>query len=183
MAQAPETERAGASNGDDALMARIAGDRDREAFAELFARHERAAFNLALHLTGRHALAEEAVQDAFLRVWTSASAFQPGNARAWLLRIVATQSLKKLRGKGRREEVITGELGAMPNRAGARNAAPADSLEHEETLGVLRESLAALPDRSRQVIALYYGAGFTQNEIADRSPCPLALSPLSSTRP
>ncbi|MCK6471375.1 MAG: RNA polymerase sigma factor [Planctomycetes bacterium] len=167
MAQAPETERAGASNGDDALMARIAGDRDREAFAELFARHERAAFNLALHLTGRHALAEEAVQDAFLRVWTSASAFQPGNARAWLLRIVANQSLKKVRSKGRRVAVITAQSEAALERAGARDPAPDENLERVETLAALRESLSALPERSRQLVALYYVAGYTQNEIAE----------------
>lgn len=64
MAQASETERTapGGGNGeDDALLARIASQRDREAFAALFARHEHAAFNLALHLTGRRALAEECV--------------------------------------------------------------------------------------------------------------------------
>src|SRR5579862_7406245 len=81
----------GGDERDDAqLLAAIAQSRDQLAFDELLRRYERDAYNVAHHITGRRDSAEEVVQDAMMRVWTSAGSYRgEGVVRAWLLRIVA----------------------------------------------------------------------------------------------
>src|SRR5579862_6284908 len=61
----------------------------RSAFSELYEGHAGAAYSLALRLMENNALAEDAVQEAMLRIWKAAPTMRPGNTRAWILRIVA----------------------------------------------------------------------------------------------
>lgn len=163
MNDAPSAAREGLD--DAALLLAIAGGRDREAFSELYGRYDRAAYNLAFQLTGNADRAAEAVQEAMLRVWTRASTFKPdGNARGWILRIVARASLRTSRKRHveAREESCEMDMLAKPVRA---SSAGAEALIGNEELAALRRSLERLPQRYRQIVALYYGAGLSQREI------------------
>src|SRR5215207_6884224 len=74
---------------DEALLAAVARS-DEAALAELYDRFGRIAYGLALRVLRDPALAEDAVQDAFLNVWRTASRFLPERATAstWLLTLV-----------------------------------------------------------------------------------------------
>jgi RNA polymerase sigma-70 factor (ECF subfamily) len=63
---------------------------DEVALAELYDRFGAIAYGLAVRIAGDHGLAEEAVLDAFLSVWRSASRFDVRrcSARVWLLTLV-----------------------------------------------------------------------------------------------
>lgn len=152
---------------DAALLAAIAERRDREAFSELYARYERPAYNLARHLTGNDDRAAEAAQEAMLRVWTRAANFQAdGNARGWILRIVARESLRTAR-KRRAESAEEGhdmDQHAQGTRGGATGAT---KLAQDEELDALRRSLDRLPEAYRRIVALYFGAGMSQREIGE----------------
>lgn len=150
--------------GEANLLEAIVQRKDREAFAELFRRFETPAFRLALHLTNRRELAEEAVQEAMLAVWFGAESFQPGSSvRKWILGIVAHRALKAARKDRKRHRDMDWER----KRRAARPDEPAPGAEAEEheLLGRLRGMLGALPEIERQLVALYYGAGLTQEEI------------------
>lgn len=152
---------------DTALLAAIAEHRDRDAFAELYERYERTAYNLARHLTGDADRAAEAVQEALLRVWTRAPNFHAdGNARGWILRIVAHESLRTVRKRRAEtsEECHDMDKHGQGARAGAVGAA---KLAQDEELDVLRRSLERLPEAYRRIVALYYGAGMSQREIGE----------------
>lgn len=146
----------------DQLVA-VAKNRDRAAFARLFEHYKDRAYNLAYHITGRAESAEEAVQEAMLRVWTAAATFKPGRADGWVLRIVARESLKVLRThkKDRKEMAIEREREHAP-----RETAPGEDLERDELLAGLRGAIAGLDPAARRLVALYFGAGMTQEEIA-----------------
>ncbi|MCK6474024.1 MAG: RNA polymerase sigma factor [Planctomycetes bacterium] len=156
-----------AERSDDALLLAIAKKRDREAFAELYARFERPAFNLARCLTGDAGLAEEAVQEGMLRVWQSAGNFQAGgNARGWVLKIVAREALRA-RGKAKRRDSMEIKDPLTEEAAGAAATRQSrDTTADGEVLDALRRHVAKLPDVQRQIVALYYGGGLTQEEIA-----------------
>lgn len=154
---------------DDALLAAIARRQDGQAFSELYERHQHAAFNLALHLTGKHELAEEAVQEAMADVWRSAASYRPGKARSWVLRIVANASLKILRGKRRRKEMATAEV---PEEPLFDESSPEHDAERSELLVALRECVGRLPAINRRLVALYYVAGFSQEEIGQELALP-----------
>lgn len=149
---------------DAQLLLAIAERQDRDAFGELFERYQRPAYSLAQYLTRDRDLAEEAVQEAFLRVWRSAKTFRAdGKPRSWVLRIVAGKSLEILRRKRRNRE----KMERAQQQAADRIEAPVQAgAEQGELLVTLRRHLDRLPDMERQLIALYYGGEMSQDEIA-----------------
>lgn len=148
---------------DQALIEAVARERDRAAFAELFERHRNSAYNLACYVTGSRESAEEAVQEAMLRVWTSAATFQPGNARSWILRIVAREGIRVIRARNRkRSEMESEQIDCHPSRG----AAPEEDAERGELLGALRGMVARLNRGDRELVALYFAGGLSQEEIA-----------------
>lgn len=148
---------------DKDLLLRIAGQRDKAAFEELVARFHQDAFNLAVHITGNQALAEESVQEALLRVWLSARTFRAdGNARGWILRIVSRECLRKRQDRRKETQAMTRE----EDRRRALPVREAQAGEGQELLAGLRECLGRLPEQHRQLIALYFGGGLTQREIS-----------------
>ncbi len=77
----------------------LVGQGDAEAFAVLYDRHSRAAYSLAYRMMGERQAAEDLVQDAFLKVWRSATSYRAdrGSVRTWLLSIVHNRGIDQLR--------------------------------------------------------------------------------------
>ena len=88
---------------DEALVALVArGDED--ALAELYDRISRIAFGLALRVLRDERHAEDAVQEAFLQVWRSATSFRAERAKAstWILTLVHRRAVDLVRREERR---------------------------------------------------------------------------------
>ncbi|MCK6470292.1 MAG: sigma-70 family RNA polymerase sigma factor [Planctomycetes bacterium] len=156
------------------LLRRIVAEQDRDGFRVLYGRHEAAAFSLALHVTGEEAVAEEAVQDAMVRVWKYAKAFdeKKGTVRTWLLRIVARQSMERIMAERKRRREHAEDEEILQNRAGAGASAAEADAERGELLGALRAVVGRLPVPERRMVALYYGGGLSQEEIAETMAMP-----------
>jgi RNA polymerase sigma factor (sigma-70 family) len=153
---------------DEALVALVARADD-SALAELYDRFGHVAYGLALRVVRDPALAEDAVQEAFLAVWRSAARFVPERAKAstWILTVVHRRAVDIVR----REE---------PRRTEPLEAAPQPSANLTEDEAWLRlqrtrvqEALRRLPDQQREALELAYFGGFTQSELADRLGEPL----------
>jgi RNA polymerase sigma factor (sigma-70 family) len=153
---------------DEALVA-LAARADDSALAELYDRFGHVAYGLALRVVRDPALAEDAVQEAFLAVWRSAARFVPERAKAstWILTLVHRRAVDIVR----REE---------PRRTEPLEAAPQPSANLTEDEAWLRlrrtrvqEALRRLPDQQREALELAYFGGFTQSELADRLGEPL----------
>jgi RNA polymerase sigma-70 factor (ECF subfamily) len=153
---------------DEALVALIARGEE-EALAELYDRFGRVAYGLALRVVRDAALAEDAMQEAFLAVWRTAGRFMAERATAstWILTLVHRRAVDLVRREQRRraeplaEETGEGEPGA-DDVVWLR-------LERERVQAALRR----LPDPQREAIELAYYGGFTQSELADRLGQPL----------
>jgi RNA polymerase sigma factor (sigma-70 family) len=153
---------------DEALVALVARADD-GALAELYDRFGHVAYGLAVRVVRDPALAEDAVQEAFLAVWRSAARFVPerAKARTWILTVVHRRAVDIVR----REE---------PRRTEPLEAAPQPSANLTEDEAWLRlqrtrvqEALRRLPDQQREALELAYFGGFTQAELADRLGEPL----------
>ena len=147
---------------DEALIALMARS-DEDALAELYDRYGAPAYSLARRVLRDAALAEDAVQEAFLLVWRGADRFMPERAKAstWIMTIVHRRAVDLVRREQRRR------TDQLPDVLPATDT-PADEavwlrLEREHVQRALRE----LPDQQRETLELAYYGGFTQSELAE----------------
>jgi RNA polymerase sigma-70 factor, ECF subfamily len=153
---------------DEALVALLARGDD-GALAELYDRFGAVAYGLAMRVVRDQALAEDAVQEAFLTVWRTASRFvaERAKARTWILTLVHRRAVDLVRREQtRRTEPLTEQADA-----GGRTAHEEAWLRLERVR--VQEALKRLPDQQREAIELAYYGGFTQSELADRLGEPL----------
>jgi RNA polymerase sigma-70 factor (ECF subfamily) len=156
---------------DDELIAAVARG-EHPALLALYDRHGRVAYGLAYRVLGDAGAAEEAVQDAFLRVWQRAASFDParGAVRSWLLTIVHHRAIDLLRRRASAPAVIAGldEIAERPATTDTWRVV-AGHLERER----VRAALAALPGEQRRAIEMAYFEGLTHREIAAQEGLPL----------
>ena len=149
------------------LIRRIgAGDRS-AALGELYDRYGARLYGLGVRLFGDRGLAEELVQETFVRVWRAAGAFdgRKGTVRAWLFTIARRAAVDLHRRRpGARER-----LDAEPPDAGAPDAR-IDALLLEL---VVAEAMDTLSAQHRQAIELAYRHELSQAEIAEQLGLPL----------
>ena len=152
----------------------VARDRDRQAFSELF-RHfapQLKAFALASPGMSSNALAEELVQDVMLKVWNRATTFDPTKAGAstWIYALARNCRIDLLRRKFRvQEEVDVDELWDL----GTDPEEPERDVDRRRFEVEVRESLRALPEEQRQIIAKCYMEGKSHSEVAEELDLPL----------
>ena len=150
---------------DHRLLVLIAGG-DEGAFREFYGHHVQAALGLAVRVLRDRALAEDAVQEAFLAAWRQAGKYRPDGAKpaSWLLTIVHRRAVDQVRSQQRRSYDQI-DLAAPVAEDAAVNAMP--------TAAWVRAGLDRLPPPDREVLELAYFAGLTQPQIAKRLQTPL----------
>jgi RNA polymerase sigma-70 factor (ECF subfamily) len=153
---------------DEALLALLARSDD-DALAELYDRYGRAAYALALRILRDAALAQDAVQEAFLTAWRTAPSYDPrrGAPSTWLMTLVHRRAVDVVRREDRR-------------RAAPLDDAPVASGDATDETAELRierrrvqDALALLAPNEREALELAYYGGLSQSEIAERLGVPL----------
>ena len=150
----------------DAALALAIARYDQAALAEAYRRHAGPVFGLARRLLVEPALAEEIVQEVFLRLWNDPARFDPGRGtmRSYLL----TQT------HGRAVDLLRADISRRQReeRDARRTAEAGADIEREvwdlTTAEQVRESLASLPPGERAAIELAYWGGYTYREVAVR---------------
>ena len=136
------------------------------AFDVIFERHVSAAYAVAYRVCGRPAMAEDAVQEAFVSLWRARERYDPtrGTVRTWVLSAVRNRALDALRrerakaGRDVQDDVLP-DLMAAPERTDIE-------AERRDERRRIKEALESLPDEQRQVIELAYFGGLSHSEIA-----------------
>jgi RNA polymerase sigma factor (sigma-70 family) len=153
---------------DEALVEAVARA-DEDALGELYDRFGKVAYGLAYKIVQDAALAEDAVQEAFLQIWRSAGAYRPerGKASTWLLTFVHRRAVDLVRREQKRRAlpVVGDPEGSGP---GADEAAVTRSRRE-----IVQDALRRLPAEQREPIELAYYGGLTQSELAERLDQPL----------
>src|SRR5262249_21719093 len=149
---------------------------DEPALAQLYDRLSPLAYGLALRIAGSPDLAEDAVQEAFLRVWRRAEHFDPerGGPRAWFLRLVRNLVIDQLRARGARAARDRTARRSAPEMADPPSPErPDDAAARSERAASVRVALAELPQEQRRAIEIAYFEGLSHSEIAARENTPL----------
>ncbi len=144
----------------DLLAAHLAGDS--QAFATLVRRYERPVYRLALRYSRDADEAEDLAQRTFLRVLAHAGEFRAGRPfAAYLFKVAANLCKNHLRDRARLVFGLSLESAAPEPEAGR------DSLETRQRRARVREALAHLPNRQRQVVSLRLDAELPFAQIAE----------------
>jgi RNA polymerase sigma-70 factor (ECF subfamily) len=156
---------------DEALMERLAAGSDPQALSELYDRYQGQMYGLAIRITKDQALAQDAVQEAFVGVWRNASRYASGRAsvRTWMMSITHNRAIDTLRRRRPTTELPEGDSPEPALAVPDVWPEVSRSLDRDTVRGVM----AALPVAQREAIELAYFEGLTQVEIAERTGAPL----------
>ena len=156
----------------EAMRRMAAGDGG--ALAELYDRHGRAMFSLAVRILRDEGDAEEIVQDVFAQAWRQASRYDTtrGAVVAWLLMMTRSRAIDRLRARRGQPPLEGDHPSALRNAADT--APPVDlALLTADDISRVRAALDALPDAQRMAIELAFHEGLTHTEVAERLDQPL----------
>lgn len=148
--ESPSTARSGADPSD---------------FAALYDRHSREVWALAYARWMNSDTALDITQETFLRLWKKLEEGEAiNNPRAWLLRVARNLAEDHAKSAFRRN-------GTQPpqtmNGVRARELAPLDHLEREETFAQLRQLLQDLSRADREILTLRYALDYDTGDIAE----------------
>ncbi|HET9964603.1 MAG TPA: sigma-70 family RNA polymerase sigma factor [Rubrobacter sp.] len=145
---------------------------DAEAFATLYDRHSGAAFSLAYRMMGERQASEDLTQDAFLKVWRSASSYRAerGSVRTWILSIVHNRGIDQIRSQASRRRTQDKIEASAPRSQPSE--AFVETLRNSQRDQV-REALDTLPPEQLKILELAYFSGYTHVEISDLLRLPL----------
>jgi RNA polymerase sigma-70 factor (ECF subfamily) len=143
-----------ASQKNDAeLLRRVQAD-DLDAFEEFFARYRNPIYRTAYGLTGDRQAAEEILQDTFARAYRHRHTFHTGvSPLPWLHRVSLNLCYSRL---SRRRLDATPIDEAAEHTVPDDRPLPAERAEQSELRQIVREGIAALPEKHQSVVVLYY---------------------------
>jgi RNA polymerase sigma-70 factor (ECF subfamily) len=144
--------------------------RDQAAFAELYDATRRKLFGIALTVLHRRDLAEDVVQDAFLRVWRHAARFDPtrGTAITWMATIVRNLAIDVKRSPAA-EATDDSALTVIPFNG--RSAL--DEIEANDNHRRLNEVMKTLDPMKRKLVVAAYINGDSREELSERFGAPV----------
>jgi RNA polymerase sigma-70 factor (ECF subfamily) len=152
------------------LIAAVA-KRDEAAFERLYAATRAKLYGVVLRILRRQDLAEEVIQETYVKVWNSAAQFNPALASpiTWMSSIARNRAIDLVRKKS--ELSIEDEPDAM--EVAADSPDPLARREMSEELKRLLECVGRLePDRQKLVLLAYYN-GWSREQLAEKFASPV----------
>ena len=159
------------AKGDGDLMARLQR-RDPQALAELYDRYGQVVFRLMLRMVRNNGVAEDLVQETFLRVWNRVGGFDSdrGAVGPWLLAVARNRAIDYLRYQGHRTESA---IDLNETEHPALFADFSTDVLNFDLVRQVKRALDQLDSQQRRAIELAYFEGMSQTEIAEHMGQPL----------
>lgn len=146
-----------------ALVAAV-GQGDRSAFEQLYAATRAKLYGVVLRILRRHDLADEVIQETYLKIWGSAGSYDPSKASpiTWMVTIARNRAIDLVR--KRSEASLEEEPEAMDVAADIPN--PLAARELSEDLKRLMNCIGTLDTDRRQMVMLAYYNGLSRDQLA-----------------
>ena len=142
---------------------------DLDAFEELFNTYKRPVFATALAITRDPFLAEEVLQDCFVKAYRVRERLDPARSPLpWLQRVTINLCYSRV---SRRKTLAEPLTSLITNLVVDLTARPDQIVESREVLEVLQRGIDALPPKQQTAIILYYLHGYSLAEAAEIAEC------------
>jgi RNA polymerase sigma factor (sigma-70 family) len=137
-------------------------------------RFQRQVYGVALAVVGDRTLAEDVAQQAFIRAWRAAPAFDArrGSVRTWLTTITHNLAIDATRGR----KAMPLDPSDLVRLMGAGVDEPEARSMSEESATELRAAIGELPPEQGRAIVMAGVYGFTAKEVADAEGIPLGTA-------
>jgi RNA polymerase sigma-70 factor (ECF subfamily) len=154
------------STDDISLLERIR-QRDQAAMSELFDRHSRAVFSVAVHILKDDGHAEDVMQEIFFQIWQNSDSFVHtlGSLRTWLAAIARNRSIDVLRRKKPTDPMEKVILASRCNLA--------SEAEHNAMIEKVLKAMKQLPEAQQEAMNLAFFQDLSHAEVAQRTGEPL----------
>ena len=137
---------------------------DDAALGALVRRHHAAAYRVAVSLVKDDDLAQDVVQDAFMKAFKALGGFRGDSSfRTWLLTITANEARGSLRRRARRHETALEDAGTVASE----DVGPARAAIAAQEAGRARVMLERLPEKQRLSVSLRIEEGLSFKEIGE----------------
>lgn len=148
-----------------ALLARVAA-RDRDAFSAVYRATSGKLWGVILRILPRRDLAEDVLQDVYVKIWERAESFDPAKASpiTWMASIARNRAIDEIR---RRRSVSIEETPEALEVADA-GADPLEGAQQSDDLRRLKQCLESLEPERRDMVLLAYYSGLSRDELAER---------------
>ena len=147
----------------DRLLARVAGQ-DRAAFADLYAKTSAKLYGIILRIARRRDLADEILQDVYVKVWERSASYKPGigSPISWLCAIARNRALDEARRKG------PVALEDMPEGFEVADTMPLafETLAQRQEVQRLQKCLDGLDPLKAEVVRSAYLGGLSREELS-----------------
>jgi len=153
------------------LLAAVA-KADRTAFERLYAATRAKLYGVVLRILRRHDLADEVMQETYLKVWNSAGQFDPALSSpiTWMVAIARNRAIDLVRKK---TEVSIEEESDVLEAAAADTPDPLAKREMTEELRRLLACMGRLDEQRRRLVLFAYYGGWSREQLASKFATPV----------
>lgn len=151
----------------DSLLITRLQRQDRAAIGELYDAYGSALFGVVLRIVQSRELAEQVLQDTFVKAWRNGASYDASKGRlfTWLVNIARNTAIDATRTAYFQHYRKTDSLENLVHKPGGESVNP-------DHLG-LRDVVNSLDEKYKSLIDLVYFKGYTQEEVADETGIPL----------
>ncbi len=144
---------------------------DRQAFRVLYDRTSAKLFGVVLRIVRSRELADEVLQEAYLRIWQSASRFEPSSGRpmTWMISIARYAAIDTIRKRTDAKLKTAEEYEDRVQNIAAPDDQERDVLVQHELL----RCLGQLAEQQREAVLLAYCSGHSREELAEHFAAPV----------
>lgn len=157
-------------NSSDFMLYRQIQDKDKDALEQLYDRYEKILFSFLLKMTEDRALAEEALQEVFIKVWRGIGEYDEskGKFTSWLFTMSRNSAIDLIR-KRKKPTVPLEEISNMADG----DSSVEQKAEWQEQKEQIQTAVERLSAEQQQMIQLFYFKGHTHEAIAEICELPL----------
>ena len=146
------------------LFARVA-EGDQAAFTKIFDHYEPRIYPFVLKITRSEIVAEEIVQELFIKLWINRAAVKKiKNPRSYIFRMATNRTINYLKTLARQVRSVE----KITNQVAVENNATEEMVNFKETVELINEAVSQLPEQQKKVYLLSRREGLNADEIAAR---------------